>query len=863
MLQAMTATTRPDRAEWLLLALVLLLLGLSLGYSLHVSYDYVDQTERDRLQAQARVIEISLGRQIEAVDQALLAAQAALAARPGVASGPPQSQLLALLHRTLPGVHTLSHVGPDGTVIAASRDDVIGTRLDQRPYFKRAQAQPDPLLLYVAEPHVSAQGVASVALVRALTGPAGEFAGIVEAALAPAYFNVVLDAVHYAPDMRTMMIHANGRLFLSLPADGATLATDVSQPGSLFRLHVDGGTLSSVLRGLNLAGTDRLVALRTLHRTDLGMDRPLVVSVGRDAAAVFGPWRVVALVRGGIFVVLGLAACVGLQFLQRQRRARERLAVAQAAELGASEARFRSLARLSSDWYWEQDASLRFVRSVGGSVIPTTMSMEPFIGRTRWDTPALNLGDEDWARHRATLDARQEFRDFVMARADARGAVRWVSVSGEPMYDAGGTFCGYRGTGRDITGQMRDKEALRLSEERLQLILRGSRDAPWDLDLQSDALWLAQGWTTVLGWESGTQRLTPALWQERCHPDDAVAVAQVFHDALKGRAEDYEVEMRMRHRDGHYVPMLMRGYILRNDQGRAIRVSGVNTDLSERKRAEADLEQLARAQADEQLRQLELAAAEQARNQAEQHAQGLVALLAERDRTIGERDQLLALLAHEVRQPLNNASAAIQGAAMAMTDPQFSPDAARDRLDRAQLVLDQVANTVNNALSASILLTGTERITTREADIDTVIGLALADLGTQARARVRARRITSGRTAEINISLVRLALRNLLANALAYSPGDAMVELCVDLSDDPLALVFEVRDSGEGIAPELRPVLFERGSRGPQASAVPGAGLGLYVVAQVVALHHGSVEVLPNQPCGTVFRIVLPQGRLD
>ena len=119
------------------------------------------------------------------------------------------------------------------------------------------------------------------------------------------------------------------------------------------------------------------------------------------------------------------------------------------------------------------------------------------------------------------------------------------------------------------------------------------------------------------------------------------------------------------------------------------------------------------------------------------------------------------------------------------------------------------------------------------------------------------------RTAELNIALIRLALRNLLANALAYSPDNTMVELGVDLRDDPLALVIEVRDSGDGIAAELLPTIFERGTRGPRANAVPGAGLGLYVVAQVVALHHGSVEVLPNQPRGTVFRIHLPQGRLD
>jgi PAS domain S-box-containing protein len=857
-----TAIPPPYRTEWRLLGLALLLLGTALGYSLVVSYRYIDQTERERLQGQASVIEDNLGRQIEAVDQALGTIQAALALADAGGTGSTRSRLLADLTRALPGVRTLAQFGPDGRVIAASQDGLLGASLAKEPRFRHAQAQPDTTVLQIAEPYLDARGVWTVALLRSLAGPAGEFAGIVEATLEPAYFNVLLGSVLYAPDMRAVLMHGNGRLFLNMPANQQTLGAQVDQPGSFFRRHRDGGASASLLRGPTLTGADSLVALRSLHRPDLQMDGLLVLALVRDAAVVYGPWRTGALLYGGSYTLLALAAGLALYGLQRRRRLHDRRAATDAAELAASEARFRSLARLSSDWYWEQDANLRFVRLVGDFEHPMRTAMGAFLGQTRWDTPALNLTDAGWARHRAVLESRQEFRDLVIARPDAEGRPRWVSVSGEPIFDTGGAFCGYRGTGRDISAQMQADEALRLSEERLQLMLRGSHDAPWDLDLKTDQLWLAQRWSAVLGWDSGTQRLTPALWQERCHPDDAVAAAEVFRDAITGGADDYEIEMRLRHRDGHFVPMLMRGFILRDARGRAIRASGVNTDLTERRRADADRDQLARAHAEQQLREVELAAAEQARHQAEQHAQRLGTLLAERERTLGERDQLLGLLAHEVRQPLNNASAALEGAAMAMGGPQFSFGAARDRLERAHHVLDQVVSTVNNALSASILLTSAERVTTQEAEIDTVIALALADLGAQGRARVQAERVTRGRTAELNIALMRLALRNLLANALAYSPDNTVVELSVDIADDPLALVIEVRDAGDGISADLLPRLFERGTRGPCAADVPGAGLGLYVVAQVAALHQGSVEVLPNQPRGTVFRMVLPQGRV-
>jgi PAS domain S-box-containing protein len=135
--------------------------------------------------------------------------------------------------------------------------------------------------------------------------------------------------------------------------------------------------------------------------------------------------------------------------------------------LRESEERFRSLTQLSSDWYWEQDESfaLRFMSQRMGE--KTGLAAASFIGRKRWDQPALNLTDEDWTRHRATLERHEPFRDFEMERPNPTGGTRWISVTGEPVYDDNGKFRGYRGVGSDITARKQAEAELRRAHDEL------------------------------------------------------------------------------------------------------------------------------------------------------------------------------------------------------------------------------------------------------------------------------------------------------------------------------------------------------------------------------------------------------------
>lgn len=249
--------------------------------------------------------------------------------------------------------------------------------------------------------------------------------------------------------------------------------------------------------------------------------------------------------------------------------------------------------------------------------------------------------------------------------------------------------------------------------------------------------------------------------------------------------------------------------------------------------------------------------------QNEMRLQEQAALLEERARLLAQRDEMLGSLAHEVRQPLNNALAALTSASHAIELPGGDVGLLRveaaAKLRRANTVLMQVNSALDNTLADAVLLAGQAPVSRQDVDIDVLVDLALGDIDPQSHVRVARERETNTRTAAMNPGLMRLALRNVIANALAYSPPESMVVVRIVDSDEPLAMVFEVCDAGPGIDAELLPRLFERGARGRALRNPHGHGLGLYIVRRVMELHGGLVQVLPRAAGGLSVRLVVPQ----
>jgi len=126
-----------------------------------------------------------------------------------------------------------------------------------------------------------------------------------------------------------------------------------------------------------------------------------------------------------------------------------------------AEERFRSFTRSAADWYWEMDEKLRFSFFSDRFHEIAGIDPENLLGKTRQETGIPNVDPIAWEQHLADLAARRPFRNFIHPRTTLAGNTIWASVNGQPVFDERGKFCGYRGTGTDVT-------AMKLAEENLR-----------------------------------------------------------------------------------------------------------------------------------------------------------------------------------------------------------------------------------------------------------------------------------------------------------------------------------------------------------------------------------------------------------
>jgi signal transduction histidine kinase len=226
-----------------------------------------------------------------------------------------------------------------------------------------------------------------------------------------------------------------------------------------------------------------------------------------------------------------------------------------------------------------------------------------------------------------------------------------------------------------------------------------------------------------------------------------------------------------------------------------------------------------------------------------------------------ERSEMLDVLAQEVRQPLHNASAALQSAEGVLRGREH--EAAAGRLLKAQGMFAEVLSSIDNTLAAAALLGSGTISQVSDTDMDAFLALTVADVPMPLRQRIQIDRQSTIRTIPMNMGLMRLALRNLLFNALASGPIGTSVTVRLTDSDTPPAFFIDVEDQGPGfVDAELLSRLFQRGVRG-RAPGKSGHGLGLYIVRRVMELHGGYAQLQQNQPGSTCMRLALLQSTQD
>lgn len=174
-----------------------------------------------------------------------------------------------------------------------------------------------------------------------------------------------------------------------------------------------------------------------------------------------------------------------------------------------------------------------------------------------------------------TIDARIAARPGVVTEV---AAARMASLPDRPVCL----------TLRDVTTRRAAETALRESEERLRLAFAGAEEGVWDWDLRTGAVIYSSRWKEMLGY--GENELAPhvRVWEALLHPDDK-PLAEALYTRVVEHGERYEAEFHLRHKAGHYITVLTRGFAVRDAQRRVVRIVGIHLDITERKRTESAL----------------------------------------------------------------------------------------------------------------------------------------------------------------------------------------------------------------------------------------------------------------------------------
>jgi len=497
--------------------------------------------------------------------------------------------------------------------------------------------------------------------------------------------------------------------------------------------------------------------------------------------------------------------------------------------LKRSEERFRSLVEAAAAIVWTTAASGEVVADQPGWTAYTGQASEACRGRGWLDAvhPDERAATEaSWAlalREQTTYRAEHRLR-----RHD--GDYRQMIVHAVPIRDGGGDLREWVGVHKDVTEARRAEEAARRAEERFRLLVQNSSDILTSLDAEGTVLYQSPSVARVLGYPAAERIGRNVFRDPITHPDDLGAKRAFFEAALARPGETVTGRFRLRHASGTYRDIEAVATNRLDDPAVAGIVANYR-DVTERRQFE----------------------------------EALTLALDEAEAAGRAKDQFLAVLSHELRNPLNPV---LVGVSALLDDPE-TPASVRPTLELARRNVTLEARLIDDLLDVTRIREGKLRLARQTVDAHELVREALAICRDDIEAgdfRLDMDLAAPRSHVEADPARLQQVFWNLFKNAAKFTPAGGTIAVRsrtapADGPGLPPGLEVTVSDSGVGIAPEALPRIFNAFEQGDPAvtKQFGGLGLGLAICRSLAEAHGGRLSAeSAGRGRGATFRLTLP-----
>ncbi|NNV56233.1 PAS domain S-box protein [Limnovirga soli] len=401
------------------------------------------------------------------------------------------------------------------------------------------------------------------------------------------------------------------------------------------------------------------------------------------------------------------------------------------------------------------------------------------------------------------------------------GKPGYLLTSKLPLYNTSGEIIGLLGIGRDITERKIAENELRISNERYEYATKATSDAIWDWDIQTGNLYCGENFTILFGYDTTDSAKNIAIWLKNIHPEDAEGVINKIKALIKSKENSWTDEYRFRKTDRSYAYVQNKGIVIRDPEGKAVRMIGALQDVTDKKKSEEERKQL----------------------------------ITELLKNNNELQQFSYITSHNLRAPLTNLISFVN----LLDIEKITDDRSKKLISGFKNSTYQLNETLNDLIDILII----KKNTTHEY-VEVNLTNTFASVTNSIKSLIKASKgsinanFSAANIVLFNKQYMESIFLNLITNAIKYAqPGRALIlNISTHIHNGHIQLIFADNGSGLNMDKVKNKIfgLHQKFHRHPDSK-----GIGLYLVhAQITSLG-GKIEIDSEENKGTTFTITFKQ----